>query len=230
MHTQVSTQFCMQPPKSFESPSNVIFDLDGTLIDSAPSILECFRMTLDAAEYPLSLTMDQSLIGPPLRDAIKSLSNENDSRKLDALVEKFKTKYDSGICNLALAYQGVEGLLSKLKKSQKKIFIVTNKRYIPTIKIISHLGWSHLIDDIYTVDYPSYNQKKKSSVLDQMLLDHSLQRADTCYVGDRKDDYEAAYLNGLKFIHALWGYGDADFSVPHLYSVDSPNQLSALLV
>jgi len=219
----------MQSRDSYDVISNVIFDLDGTLIDSAPSILECFRLTFVSVNYPLSVTLDQSLIGPPLREAIKLLSNEQDSLKLDRLVGEFKNQYDSGVCNLAPAYQGVEELLKNLKKTNKRVFIVTNKRHNPTIKIINRLGWSNLIQDTYTVDYPSIDLKKKSLVIQQLILDYSLGKAETCYVGDRLDDYDAARANSLKFIHASWGYGANDFSVPYSNTASSPNNLNALL-
>ena len=220
----------MQSRDSFDVISNILFDLDGTLIDSAPSILECFRSTLLTMNYSLGVNLDKSLVGPPLRETIKFLSNENDSLKLDALVEEFKNQYDSGICNYASPYTGAEELLSQLKKSNKKIFIVTNKRHIPTIKIISHLGWLNLIDDIYTADYPSVDLNEKALVIQQLLLDYSLKKVKTCYVGDRLDDYEAARVNSLKFIHALWGYGVDDFSVSYSNAASSPNHLNALLV
>jgi len=220
----------MQSRDSCDVISNVIFDLDGTLIDSAPSILECFRLTFISMSYPLSMTLDHSLIGPPLREAIKLLSNEQDSLRLDRLVGEFKNQYDSGVCNSAPAYQGVEELLTKLKKSNKRVFIVTNKRHNPTIKIITHLGWSNLIQDIYTVDYPSVDLKKKSLVIQQLILDYSLEKAETCYVGDRLDDYDAAHANSLKFIHASWGYGADDFSVPYSNTASSVNHLNAFLI
>lgn len=220
----------MQSPDSFDAISNIVFDLDGTLVDSAQSILECFRLTLAAKNYPLGVLMDQSLVGPPLRETMKFLSNERNPLKLDALVTEFKSQYDSGVCNLAAPYPGAEELLSNLKKSNKKIFIVTNKRHNPTIQIISNFGWSNLIDDIYTIDYPSIDFKNKALVIRQLLSDYSLEKAKSCYVGDRIDDYAAASENGLKFIHALWGYGANDFSIPCTYAASSANRLNALLI
>lgn len=220
----------MRSPDSFDAISNIVFDLDGTLIDSASSILECFRLTLAAMNYPLGMLMDQSLVGPPLRETIKFLSNERDPLKLDRLVDEFKNQYDSGVCESAKPYPGIEQLLLNLKKSKKKIFIVTNKRHGPAKKIISHHGWSNLIDDIYTLDYPSVDLNKKSFVIRQLLSDYSLEAVKSCYVGDRIDDYDSARENNLRFIHATWGYGANDFSTPCSHAARCPNHLNTLLL
>ena len=230
MPTRALILSCMQSQNRFCSLSNVIFDLDGTLIDSAPSILECFRATLKKKGCLTVVNLDNSLVGPPLRDTIKLLANERDPIKIDALVEEFKFQYDQGICNLALPYFGISELLSELKIANKNIYIVTNKRHYPTKKIIASMGWEKLVDGIYTIDYPSVHLEKKSSVLNQLLADFSLSKEAACYVGDRFDDWEAAKENGLQFVHALWGYGALDKVISNSCSVDNPNQLRNLLI
>jgi phosphoglycolate phosphatase len=230
MVTQVLKRCCMPSQNNFSLISSIIFDLDGTLIDSATSILECFQLALKNNGYGTALKFERSLIGPPLRDALKGLTKELDDEKLDNLVEQFKFEYDGGVCNLAKPYFGIQQLLIDLKLANKNIFIVTNKRLYPTKKIISNLKWDGLFERTYTIDYPSVEFKKKSQVINQLLNDCMLEKSSTCYVGDRAGDYDAAHQNGLSFIHAAWGYGAKDEIPLELPSMILPAQLQNLLV
>jgi len=209
--------------------SSIVFDLDGTLIDSAPSILKCLQVVLKKNGYRTDLNFTESLIGPPLRDVLKSITSEQNEEKIDTLIENFKIEYDQNICNLAKPYIGIHQLLVDLKLANKKIFIVTNKRQKPTKKIIDHLKWNELIDCAYNIDYPKLGFQKKSQVINQLIDDYSLDRDGTCYVGDRAEDYEAAYLNGLLFIHAAWGYGANDKIHSVMPCMLKPSQLNDLL-
>ncbi len=230
MPTLALIRFCMQSQNNLELRSNIVFDLDGTLIDSAPSILQCLQTVVEKNGYLADVKFDSTLIGPPLRDTLKKLTKEQHQEKLDALVEDFKCEYDQGTCNLAKPYFGILTLLVDLKMASKNIYIVTNKRYHPTKQIISHLGWANLIDNIYTIDYPSKRFREKSQVIHQLLLDFSLKKEGTCYIGDRHEDWAAAATNGLSFIHVAWGYGPDDGVGLGLHSVKSPDQLRNLLI
>ena len=214
----------------YKEIKNIIFDLDGTLIDSAPSILKCLQMVVEKNNYSECREFDSFLIGPPLVDTFKRLTNEHDQKKIDVLVEDFKCEYDQGVCNLVEPYFGIHPLLEDLKTANKNIYIVTNKRYLPTKKIISHLGWTDLIDNIYTIDFPIKLFREKSQVINQLLLDLSLIREYSCYVGDRLEDWAAADANDISFIHALWGYGPDDGSALGLYCAKNSGQLRNLLI
>jgi phosphoglycolate phosphatase len=220
----------MQYQSSARAKSNIIFDLDGTLIDSAPSILGCLKIVVENSGYEVTKKFDSTLIGPPLKDTLKFLTGEEDEKKLNILIEKFKSEYDLGACNLATPYPGISALLADLKGAGKNIFIVTNKRYVPTRKILANSGWDNLIDDVYTIDYPSQSHSGKSRVINRLLLDASLTSSDTCYIGDRFEDCEAANANNLTFIHVSWGYGPAKDIPSDSILVETPNQLHQLLI
>lgn len=209
---------------------NIVFDLDGTLIDSAPSILGCLRIVVESGGYVVNRNFDKALIGPPLRDTLELLTQEKDGEKLNYLIEKFKLEYDLGACNIVTAYSGISTLLVDLKGAGKNIFIVTNKRYVPTRKILANLGWDDLINDAYTIDYPSQHFHSKSQVINRLLTEASLTSSDTCYIGDRVEDYEAAKENNLTFIHVSWGYGIAKDIPLDSILVETPNQLQQLLI
>ena len=230
MRIQVLIRFCMLFQNKNTSFSNIVFDLDGTLIDSAPSILNCLKTVIEDSGYAAGEKFNSALIGPPLRDILELLTGDGDEKKLNILIERFKSEYDLGACNLATPYSKISALLADLKGAGKNIFIVTNKRYLPTRKILANFRWDDLIDDVYTIDYPSQSHNKKSQVINQLLLDASLTSSDTCYIGDRFEDYEAATANNLTFIHVSWGYGPAKDIPSDSILVETPNQLHQLLI
>jgi phosphoglycolate phosphatase len=86
--------------------------------------------------------------------------------------------------------------------------IATNKRRIPTLKILEHLGWEKYFCIVGTLDTsaPPYSTK---AVLISFLLDEvGVAAEDALYMGDKWEDYEAAAANGMAFCAAGWGYGE----------------------
>ncbi|MGJ0484904.1 MAG: HAD family hydrolase [Methylomicrobium sp.] len=74
---------------------NLIFDLDGTLIDSSNSILESFRGAFEEVGKEPVCPLKADIIGPPLREALCQLSGSSDSEELDRLATAFKAHYDT---------------------------------------------------------------------------------------------------------------------------------------
>ena len=116
--------------------SHIIFDLDGTLIDSAPSILGAFKLVLEQFFYTPTRPLNSALIGPPLKQTLQLISGESDSEKLALLFEAFKSNYDSNAYTLSSSYTGVSEMLESLFRSDNYLHIATNKRLITTQKIL----------------------------------------------------------------------------------------------
>ena len=76
-------------------PPDILFDLDGTLIDSSPGILASFGRILAAAGLPPAVPLAASLIGPPLAVTLQQVSGIADEVRLTRLVEAFKQDYDT---------------------------------------------------------------------------------------------------------------------------------------
>lgn len=187
----------------------VIFDLDGTLIDSSPSILKCFYHVLRKSNIPPLLPLGDSLIGPPLRQTLINLTGLTDDSLLDRLVDAFKECYDTEGYKAARVYDGVEGMLAHLSGCNIPMAIATNKRRVPTLKILEHLGWKSYFRIVGTLDTPPAHPHKAALI--KSLLNNMGASADTTlYVGDKWEDGEAAAANGMAFYAAGWGYGEWD--------------------
>jgi phosphoglycolate phosphatase len=189
---------------------DLIFDLDGTLIDSAPSILTCIKNTILAAGFEPVHPIDASLIGPPLMTALASITGLANEETLSSLAAAFKACYDEDGLRATLPCLGIPDVLRQLHKHGTRLHLATNKRMHPTRAILDMLGWNEWFTSVYTLDRDSPGHADKSAMLGHLLRENCIASADAAYVGDTREDAVAAASNGLHFIAADWGYGNFD--------------------
>lgn len=185
----------------------IVFDLDGTLIDSAPSILAGFGAALAAAGLQPAEPLSPALIGPPLTATLTRLSGIDDPHRLAPMAATFKRYYDSEGYRLSTVYDGADAVLRALHADGVKLHLATNKRHAPTVQILDWLGWRELFRSVYALDLPGRAFADKSAMLAAQLDDQQIDPARTLYVGDRDEDRVAAEHNGLAFVGVNWGYG-----------------------
>lgn len=214
----------MPPLFSYQA---VIFDLDGTLIDSAPGILRSFEDVLRKTGIQPRVPLDESIIGPPLRQTLVNLAGIADDTELNTLVELFKDSYDSEGHRATRVYEGVEELLTALVVKQVPMAIATNKRMIPTRKIVKLLGWEHCFRMIGTLDSTTPSYPNKAVLIRTLLTELAVDPANAVYIGDKPEDGAAAAANRMPFIAVGWGYGEwhAAERAASLNYVESPDEL-----
>lgn len=195
------------PMSDLQRIDAILFDLDGTLIDSAPSILACFSSVLREADITPLVSLDSSLIGPPLRKTLQIMSGIEEAVELDHLAERFKDIYDTCGYRETVVYDGIEELLAMLHHNRIALAIATNKRRAPTLKILKYLGWEQYFSSVGSLDTSTPAHPDKAALIASMLSELNLIPSATLYVGDKYDDGVAAEANGLQFAAAAWGYG-----------------------
>jgi len=196
-------------------PTTAIFDLDGTLIDSAPSILEGFGHTLQAAGVTPALPLTPDLIGPPLNKVMAALSGQSDPALVAQLIAGFKAYYDTVGYLRGQPYPGVHAMLEQLRGQGVALHLATNKRHAPTVKILEALGWLPLFDSVYALDRAAPSYADKRAMLAAQLAEQGMTPAHAAYIGDRDDDRLAAEGNGIPFIAVAWGYGAFNAAAAH---------------
>ena len=213
------------------SPQHLIFDFDGTLIDSAPSILAGFAAALAEQKVEAKLPLDKSLIGPPLKETLRRISGQDDEAVLQALIDAFKAHYDTEGYKASAVYEGVPEMLRALKAAGYTLHIATNKRLLPTEKILAYLGWTPLFDTIYALDKVSPAFANKGAMIGGQLAAENIPATDALYLGDKAEDGHASDANTLPFIAVAWGYGDFVNGEmrPHWRLAQTPAGVSALL-
>lgn len=187
---------------------NIIFDLDGTLVNSSEEVLVCFKKAFDKANYPVDesrLTSD--IIGPPLRQILETIAPElSDEDKISEIIANFRQIYDYDENDISVMYDGILEILKELKKSNKKIFIATFKPQIPTMRVVEMFGIKDMFDDIYTIDKFG-KHITKDEMISNIVETYGLNKVDTVMVGDAASDVTAAKKAGVTALGVLWGYG-----------------------
>ena len=184
----------------------IIFDFDGTLVDSEKTIYQCFqKITKEIAPERIDYAKN-ILIGPPLRDTAFEILGINHQKKLNQFIKKFIQMHDDKAIYHTKPYYGVNQILKKLASMNISMAIATNKREAPTQKLIKHFSWESYFCAIECSD-----SQPKLTNKDRMIKNilNSNDNFENCYfVGDTINDGISAKLNKLKFIKANYGYGN----------------------
>ena len=188
----------------------IIFDLDGTLVDSSSGILFSISEAFNESSRILSAPLTSELIGPPLGQTLRLLCPLAEEPELASLASSFKSHYDTMGFKRTIPFPGVDEMLQSLAKAEITLHIATNKRKRPTSQIVDLMGWSSLFDLVLSPDSVNPALPSKAAILDKLLAEASLDAQDCLYIGDRLDDYNAAQEIGIPFALAEWGFeGDA---------------------
>ena len=187
----------------------LFFDFDGTLIDSAPGILEGFRLVLAAENIEPRMPLETGIIGPPLPQTMAALTGETDAARLEHLTARFKAAYDTEGYKVTEPYADLHDTLETLHRAGHRIVLVTNKRRIPTELLLAWLKLEQVIDAIFTPDTWTPPVKSKIDTLRRAIEQLGTDPARAVMIGDSRDDAEAAAANGLACIAVTHGYGDA---------------------
>lgn len=183
----------------------VIFDLDGTLIDSSQGIIHGYQYSLDKLGKVFPGTeFVQSVIGAPLPHVFKTLlgtDNEHIQTAIDYYRNYYQKKGKKEIC----LYPGIEQCLENLKSSQLFLGVATLKREDFAVEILKSLNISHYFDLICGMDQKDCLTKKD---LIWMCLDRfSCSFEEAVLVGDSTYDAQAAASAGINFLPVTYGFG-----------------------
>ena len=212
--------------------THILFDLDGTLIDSAPAILASFRNAFAEAGITPVVAIDESIIGPPLMETLQILSGSQDPVLIARLADGFKAGYDTEGYKATAAYAGVGALLASLADAGLTLSIATNKRIHPTRLILEHLGWHTHFAHVYALDLFAPRLPDKAAMIGRLLADQAIPTDKAIYIGDRSEDGKSADANTLPFIAATWGYGslEPDDMASHWLTARTPPELADTLL
>jgi len=186
----------------------LIFDLDGTLTDSKPGIIECLRKVI--GERGLSYTESlERFIGPPVEQWVKELLPQGTDEERTALAREYRACYDrEGWSNNAV-YAGVREMLGELRAAGMPLYVCTSKHDHFAVRILDSFHLTPLFTAIYG-DKLEYRSHAKADLLAHILRDRSIDHANAWMIGDRIFDFEAAHMNDVRAIAAGWGYGSAE--------------------
>lgn len=186
----------------------VLFDLDGTLVDSAPGITAAVNATLtglgEAEVPPADLAR---FIGPPLHDTFGRLLAQRapSAAELDAIVADYRARYAVGMVEGSTPYPGIRELLDALVAAGRPLAVATAKAESLARALLEGLGLADRFDAICGPVPPSRDTKADTVRKALGLLGD--RAGEAVMVGDRRHDVEGAQANGLPAIGLLFGFG-----------------------
>jgi len=187
----------------------ILFDLDGTLINSEIGIFAGVRHSLATvgADVPDD-TVLRSWIGPPLRVSFGELLN-GDSERVEQAVAAYSQRFHDVGWSEHTVYPGIADLISALAGAGHKLAVVTSKVRPHAEPIIAHLPFGDAFDALYAPD-PSTSKSEKAEMIAAAVADFGHIVDDVIMIGDRHFDIDGAVANGVRGIGVLWGFGDRE--------------------
>lgn len=187
----------------------VIFDLDGTLLDTLEDLTDAVNYALSEYKMPKrDISEIQRFVGNGIRRLmLRAVPEGERNPDFESVFAAFKRYYDIHCNDRTKPYKGVPELIDSLKKNNIKLAIVSNKvdsavqtlkkRYFPQIAVA--VG-----------DREGLRRKPAEDSVLMAMSECGAQKATTIYVGDSEVDIETAENAGIKCISVLWGFRDKE--------------------
>jgi phosphoglycolate phosphatase len=186
--------------------SLILFDLDGTLIDSeigiGRSLRHAFERIGESDRMPAEF---RSWIGPPLRQSFSSVFGEGHPL-IERAVAHYRERFDQMGWAEHQIYPGVGAAVEAFAEAGHRLAIVTTKVRVQAEKIVRHLPFGHRFERIYGPG-PEGAHSEKAGMIATALADFAHPASDTMMIGDRHFDIEGARANRVRGIGVLWGFG-----------------------
>jgi 2-phosphoglycolate phosphatase len=206
--------------RGFSFPRAVLFDLDGTLLDSAPDMLATANRLRDAQGLaPMALAQIRPHVSKGSRAMLAAAFPQLDVAAREAMVPLFLETYLQELGRHSVLFDDIETMLAALEADGAVWGIVTNKPEYLAREILPQLGWETRCAVLIGGDTLA---EKKPHPLPLLVAAERMGFAvgDCVYVGDDERDIEAAHAAGMPSIAVLWGYRQ-DHEVPAEWGADS---------
>ena len=207
----------------------ILFDLDGTLLDTLDDLADSVNAVLSANGYPTK-TRDEvcRAVGNGMKNLIsRVLPDGLCDPALDRILDEFKAHYGAHCEDKTAPYEGIGELLEKLQRAGIKMAIVSNKADY-AVKMLSKRWFADTIAvAIGENEAAGIRKKPAPDTVDLALRELGVSRAEAVYVGDSDVDVETARNCDMPCLSVTWGFRDRAFLTAHGATdlVDTPAAL-----
>ena len=211
-------------------PQLVIFDLDGTLTDSAQGIVSSFRHALaEIGAVVPDGDLASRIVGPPMHHTLREMGLGEDA---DAAIAAYRADYTTRGWALNKLFEGIPALLADLRAAGIRLAVATSKAEPTAQRIIAHFGLDEHFEVVAGASIDG-SRATKADVVAHALTQLKPLPDRVLMVGDRSHDVEGAAEHGIDTVVVGWGYGRADFEEPQainaLAHVSTVNDLREVL-
>ena len=212
--------------------SAILFDLDGTIVDSAPGITATLAYTFEQMGLPIPTPSELvAYVGPPILDSFRDRAGFTPEQAQHAL-EIYRPQYlETGVYN-ATVYDGLPGVLRAIHSAGVPLSLATSKPELPATLILEHFGLASQFDIITGASADEVRSAKADVVAEALvrLEAFGADLSNPVMVGDREHDVHGAAAHGIPTIFVEWGYGSPAEQAGTVASVSTAHELQRLLL
>ncbi|MBE5924963.1 MAG: HAD family hydrolase [Lachnospiraceae bacterium] len=191
----------------------VIFDMDGTVLNTLDDLTESVNYVLNKFGMPLrTLEEYRRFFGNGIKYALKCASPDGTPNSvIEEMLPVFREHYDAHCLDRTRPYDGILELMKELKENGYKMAIVSNK-IDSAVKELNERFFSEYID-VAIGERAGINRKPASDTVIEALRELGSDKENAVYVGDSEVDFQTAVNSKLPCVSVLWGFRDKDYLI-----------------
>ena len=208
--------------------TSILFDLDGTLVDSGEGVLKCAELGLRHFNLPIPSPEEmRTFVGPPLRDSFIRFGCTPE--QAEEAIAVYRSRYTTVGKFELFVYPGIEKLLADLTDAGCKLYVATSKPETVSVEILNHLGLAKYFTYIAGAALDKSRGTKEEVIA--YLLEQVGDLEGALMVGDTAYDVIGAERHGIPCAAISWGYGTVEsLEAAHpAVIVDSTDELLAFV-
>lgn len=209
----------------------VLFDLDGTIVDSAPGITATLAETFLRMPLPVPSPAELlAYVGPPILDSFRDLAHFDRETAERALAIYRPLYLATGVFD-ATVYPGLDDVLRAIHDAGIPLSLATSKPERPAKLVLDHYGLTRYFDELTGASEDEVRSKKADVVAEALrrLAADGADLSNPVMVGDRIHDIEGAGEHGVPTVFVTWGYGAPAEAAGAVGVADDAGQLLDLL-
>lgn len=208
----------------------VLFDFDGTLVDSSEGIFKSliYAFEADGQPVPDEATL-RKFIGPPIYDSFKNLFGYKDE-KIDWMIAKYRERYRAIGYREVTVYAGIPALLQRLHQNGIRIATASSKPRVFVEKILEEQNLLSYFSYIGGTEFDNISSDK-TKIIENAMHALGVSPAETLMVGDRLFDIRGAKGASVPCIAVLYGFGSREEFLEYGadYIVSTPKEIENLI-
>ena len=190
--------------------SAIIFDLDGTLINSLPDLTNAMNFALESFHFPLHSTDNcKKMIGNGVKTFAQRAIPQDKQHLRDEILSRMRRHYYDNCFEYSWLYDGVLDTVKKLRQKAVRLAVLTNKDHNVARRIIDHFFGDSIFEHVVGIE-GNETVKPDTAATMRIVKSMGLECADFLFVGDSDIDINTAAAAKIRSVGAAWGFRGKD--------------------